>query len=321
MNNRRYTSADYRYGFSKMEKDHEIKGNGDSYDFGARFMDTRLGRWLNIDPMWQAYPMLSAYVYVANNPISSTDSKGELIIFVNGFARGGLRIVPLLVGAPKPGGQYWSRPFVNNAKKYYKDENVSFANGSGRTGLSIAPLRRRRGEKFAERELEKALNGEPSIFSGEDGKPIVRKLENGTLQWDETIKVVSHSHGGAFGAGIIDYVQSKGATVEEVVNIAPHGHFEAPAGTNTVQVNVEGDPVSRSSGNGNAEDGTDLNITENSTEFTHEKKDKMKYRHYSPLSGYYNAETKEWDNDTFKIIEAAKQQQKNAGHQEREKKD
>jgi hypothetical protein len=36
--------CDYRYGFNGMEKDDEVKnGKGNSYDFGARMYDSRLG--------------------------------------------------------------------------------------------------------------------------------------------------------------------------------------------------------------------------------------------------------------------------------------
>ncbi len=39
MPRRTLTSPDYRYGFNGMEKDDELKGNGNSYDFGARIYD------------------------------------------------------------------------------------------------------------------------------------------------------------------------------------------------------------------------------------------------------------------------------------------
>jgi RHS repeat-associated protein len=39
----------YRYGFNGKEKNNEISGEGNSYDFGARIYDPRLGRWLSTD--------------------------------------------------------------------------------------------------------------------------------------------------------------------------------------------------------------------------------------------------------------------------------
>jgi len=41
-------SEGYRYGFNGKEKDNETFSG--AYDFGARIMDVRLGRWLSVDP-------------------------------------------------------------------------------------------------------------------------------------------------------------------------------------------------------------------------------------------------------------------------------
>ncbi len=52
-----------------MEKDDELKGTGNSYDFGARMLDPRVGRFFRLDPKFNDYTSLSPYVYSANNPI------------------------------------------------------------------------------------------------------------------------------------------------------------------------------------------------------------------------------------------------------------
>ena len=51
----------YRRGFNGMEKDDEFKGKRNSYDFGARMFDARLGRWLTIDPHFSNQPNQSSY--------------------------------------------------------------------------------------------------------------------------------------------------------------------------------------------------------------------------------------------------------------------
>ena len=70
----------YRYGFNSMEKDNEINVNGGSYDFGARIYDSRLGRWLSLDPLMSEYPKLSPYNLVDNSPLDSIDGDGRDII-------------------------------------------------------------------------------------------------------------------------------------------------------------------------------------------------------------------------------------------------
>jgi RHS repeat-associated protein len=70
----------YRFSFNGMEKDEELKGLGNSLDFGARIYDPRIGRWLSIDPLAAKYPMLSTYLFVANNPIYFIDPNGEDIV-------------------------------------------------------------------------------------------------------------------------------------------------------------------------------------------------------------------------------------------------
>ncbi len=59
------------------EKDNEIKGEGNTYDFGARILDARVGRWLTIDPMSSRYASESPYVFSGNSPILYNDQGGK----------------------------------------------------------------------------------------------------------------------------------------------------------------------------------------------------------------------------------------------------
>jgi RHS repeat-associated protein len=63
-----------------MEKDDEVKGQGNSYDFGARIMDPRVGRWLSRDAHFDKYPYFSPYIGMGGNPISFSDPDGKDII-------------------------------------------------------------------------------------------------------------------------------------------------------------------------------------------------------------------------------------------------
>jgi RHS repeat-associated protein len=64
----------YRYGFSGLERDDEIKGAGNSYYTNARLFDPRLGRWLSPDPVHVADS--SPFVGFGNNPQRYSDPKG-----------------------------------------------------------------------------------------------------------------------------------------------------------------------------------------------------------------------------------------------------
>jgi len=68
-------SSDYRYVFNGKELDDELKGEGNSYDFGARMYDPRVGRWFATDPVQQGNE--SPYSFVAGNPNLYTDPDGK----------------------------------------------------------------------------------------------------------------------------------------------------------------------------------------------------------------------------------------------------
>jgi len=79
--NRTASSTAYRYGFNGMEKDDELKGIGNSYDFGERMLDPRIGRFFSTDSIFQPYE--TPYNFAANNPIIYVDSEGgDNIIYI-----------------------------------------------------------------------------------------------------------------------------------------------------------------------------------------------------------------------------------------------
>jgi RHS repeat-associated protein len=74
---RTWSSSSYKHGFNGMEKDDEVKGEGNSLDFGARIYDSRLGRFLSTDPLFKDFASFSPYVFAQNNPIALIDKNGE----------------------------------------------------------------------------------------------------------------------------------------------------------------------------------------------------------------------------------------------------
>ncbi|WP_444626866.1 RHS repeat domain-containing protein [Flavobacterium columnare] len=84
--NRHGYSKDYRYGFNGKELDNELKGEGNSLDYGNRMLDTRIGRWFAVDKKERKYPSESSYIFVSNNPIIAIDPDGDEKIVVSGGA-------------------------------------------------------------------------------------------------------------------------------------------------------------------------------------------------------------------------------------------
>jgi len=61
------------YGFNGKEKDGEVSGEGNSYDYGFRIYNPRLGRFLSVDPLFRSYPWYSSYHFAGNKPIWAID--------------------------------------------------------------------------------------------------------------------------------------------------------------------------------------------------------------------------------------------------------
>lgn len=59
-----------------MEKTDEFYGAGNEYTTEFRQYDSRLGRWLSLDPLMNKYPDQSPYISFNNNPLYFVDPKG-----------------------------------------------------------------------------------------------------------------------------------------------------------------------------------------------------------------------------------------------------
>ena len=67
----------YRYGFNGMERGDSWNGAGNSYDFGARIYNPRIGRFLSMDPRAADYAYYSPYLFAGNCPVRLIDINGE----------------------------------------------------------------------------------------------------------------------------------------------------------------------------------------------------------------------------------------------------
>ena len=79
--------AGYRYGFNGQEKDDEVYGvEGTSYSFEYRIYDSRIGRFLSVDPLFKDYPWNSSYAFAENDVIRAIDLEGlERMIVTTAF--------------------------------------------------------------------------------------------------------------------------------------------------------------------------------------------------------------------------------------------
>ena len=101
------TSAKYK--FTGKERDTE---NGYDY-FGARYYDSRIGRWLQIDPLANKYPEWNPYNYVKNNPSNLIDPNGMDIWVVTRDADGN----------ETSRYQYINRKLIDSEGNEYKGDN------------------------------------------------------------------------------------------------------------------------------------------------------------------------------------------------------
>jgi RHS repeat-associated protein len=66
----------YRYGFEGQERDDELKGPGNSYNYTFRMHDPRLGRFFARDPLAYAFDWNSPYAFSENRVLDGTELEG-----------------------------------------------------------------------------------------------------------------------------------------------------------------------------------------------------------------------------------------------------
>jgi RHS repeat-associated protein len=66
----------YRFGFNGKENDNEVMGTGNFQDYGFRMYNSRLGRFISVDPLANIQPGWSPYKAFLDNPIIWKDPTG-----------------------------------------------------------------------------------------------------------------------------------------------------------------------------------------------------------------------------------------------------
>jgi RHS repeat-associated protein len=151
--NRHGSSTAYRYGFNGMEKDDELKGEGNSYDFGARLYEPRVGRWFSTDVLESKYPYLSSYSYASNNPILNVDFDGNDWGYST-FKKDGKTYVKIIfIGAVlnTSGKDINMKKLIANQKKEF--EKV-FGQGNVVTAFHVREIKSKDDLKFNEHLIE-----------------------------------------------------------------------------------------------------------------------------------------------------------------------
>jgi len=69
-------SDTFHYAFNGKYKDDDIEGSANIYDYGFRMYDSRLCRFISVDPLFQKYPYYSTYEFAGLRPIKSVDVEG-----------------------------------------------------------------------------------------------------------------------------------------------------------------------------------------------------------------------------------------------------
>jgi RHS repeat-associated protein len=82
-----FATNGYRFAFNGQEGDDEVNGKGNSLNFGARIFDSRIGRWMSLDPLMKKFSGFSTYCFAIGNPIYYKDYDGRDIIPSNWFKK------------------------------------------------------------------------------------------------------------------------------------------------------------------------------------------------------------------------------------------
>jgi RHS repeat-associated protein len=117
----------YRFGFNGKENDNEVKGEGSQQDYGMRIYDTRLGRFLSVDPLMDEYPWNSTYAFAENDVIRCIDLDGlEKILYIINIDKDKITTTKITLATAGPLGNGVAVQLnKHNKTSYYYGEDVS----------------------------------------------------------------------------------------------------------------------------------------------------------------------------------------------------
>ncbi|PWK20034.1 RHS repeat protein, partial [Xanthomarina spongicola] len=251
--------VDHKYGFGGKEEQDEMELN--MLDFGARMYDPAIGRWHVTDNLSELYFSNSTYVYALNTPLQAIDPDGNVVIFINGNHKG--------EGAT--GYEEWRKgtssynfngvsTYWRNNGRFFDDEvqlqlrdysSPIYRDGSAGgffgvssdnpIGVNMAAGRIRNG--FAQ--------------GNRDAKTIIANLKRDKTTGEiiETIKIITHSMGGAYGKGYVKalkkYISTLPIEQQRQIRITLVADFDPhQAGSLTADPNIHTQQYTHKNGKG-----------------------------------------------------------------------